>query len=301
MKKAFLGFLSALFVLCPLFTVYAADTMYDIPELNLKVPIPSGWTIITKDTSPDNPLFGQLGLNGADQIQGMKDGNIYLEALITNPVTEIAVSMVDTFQGYDMKSIHDFNHCDDAFLNNVGQYVLQSNIDSMTYKNYTIYRQNQATFLLFNFEMQTSGKTAFGQDYTTFINNQCINYLVISIQTPLTDNQKNTLKAVVDGSAFTNVSTKPTPTPTPYSVVTATNIFGSLSYYFEKYAVYIVPVLFLAIVGIILLVQGKKRKSHKERKKASMEFDAAAAAFDLAIPGRGGKGATGDNNLSSML
>ena len=63
MKRLFAIVLTALLLLAmPLnISVSAASNTYDLDELELKVTIPSGYSVITRDTPASDPIFSDLG------------------------------------------------------------------------------------------------------------------------------------------------------------------------------------------------------------------------------------------------
>ena len=47
----------------------AASDTYDLPELELQVDIPSEYTVITRDTPENSPIFSQIGKTKAETMK----------------------------------------------------------------------------------------------------------------------------------------------------------------------------------------------------------------------------------------
>jgi len=216
MKKAAFFILTILCLLACAMPVSAASAKtYTLPELDLTIAIPSGYTAITRDMSAYHPVFDLYGLDGSATLTYMENQNIYLDALSSDPSKgEITVTMSP------VEGLNDFSVWNDTALN----AFLPSLIDmyeqyGLTISSYDIYQQSQTKFIRvygYNPEIDKNGL-----QYYTLNNNQGISVTMYASTGELTAAQEATLKGVVDSIRFkTPPSTTTPPPPTPSFVYT---------------------------------------------------------------------------------
>ena len=70
-----------LFSAFPSISVYAASKSYKLSELGLEVTIPSGYSVITRNTSASDSIFDRLGTSKSEMISHFTNSGIYLSAI----------------------------------------------------------------------------------------------------------------------------------------------------------------------------------------------------------------------------
>ena len=121
--------------------VSAAFNTYSISELDLEITIPSDYSVITRNTDANDPIFDILGVSKSSVISQFETNNIYLNAISNITDEEIVVIMTDN-------TMNDFNLLSDSTLS-----MLMSTVVS-EYENYglsvskhEIYQHKQAKFV----------------------------------------------------------------------------------------------------------------------------------------------------------
>lgn len=76
-------FVMLLIVYSPLNTIaYAVgDEVIDLQELGLEVSVPSGYSVITRDTPANDPVFSNYGITKSEIMSQFNESNIYLNAI----------------------------------------------------------------------------------------------------------------------------------------------------------------------------------------------------------------------------
>ena len=93
----------------PTYAFAADENTYRLDSLGLSIEIPEGYTVLTRDTSANDPSLDVFGLTKDDLDSLMTDGNIYLDAWDDSTMTEILVTMTKSELG-------DFNSLSDTLL-----------------------------------------------------------------------------------------------------------------------------------------------------------------------------------------
>ncbi len=196
MMKRWLSLLCLLFLvmgsLCQ--GVYAASGIYDLDELGLELTIPAGYSVITRDTPADDPIFSDLGISQSELLSQFEESNIYLNALSKNYNEEIVVTMTQL----DMA---DFRVLSDATLNFLASIIEEQTADyGYLYLNFEIYENSQGKFL--KFQIKELGSAVNGLLYYTIYDGMAINVSIRSYDLILSPNHDKDLQAVVDSIQF---------------------------------------------------------------------------------------------------
>ena len=75
--------------------VFAASGTYDLDELELQITIPSGYSVVTRDTPASDPIFSDLGISKSALISHFEASNIYLNAISNAYNEEVVVTMTE--------------------------------------------------------------------------------------------------------------------------------------------------------------------------------------------------------------
>ena len=115
-RKLLLVFLAAVLLV---FAVHAADAAaVRIDELGMRIDVPTEYSVFTRDMPLDDPALEANGLDGAEFIQRMKDGDIYLELLSDDPAFEAFVTM-------QANAVENMNVFDEADLEQLKEPLTQ--------------------------------------------------------------------------------------------------------------------------------------------------------------------------------
>lgn len=184
--------------------VYAAAQIYDLDELNLRVTIPSGYSVITKETPADDPIFEKCGTTKTALLEQFQTDDIYLNAISDDYSNEIVVIMTESY-------LTDFGLLSDTVIE-----LLASNwIDTYTARGVhitetEIYQNSQGKFLKFDFWDFVNN--AHGVNYCTVYDGKAMNFAIRTSQFGVTAQQKRTIQSIVDSIVYDH---PPLPTQPP--------------------------------------------------------------------------------------
>ena len=175
-------------------SISAASTSYEVAELDLSINIPSQYSVITRNTSASDPIFGQLGTTKSELMAHFQSSGIYLNAVSTSVNEEIVVTMAENI-------LSDFNLLSDTTILTLATTLINE------YKNYginvskyEIYQHSQAKFLKLYFT--DTAQTVNGLQYYTIYNSKAMNFTMRSYTGSLSNTQEQTIKTVVDSIHF---------------------------------------------------------------------------------------------------
>ena len=175
-------------------SVSAASTVYEVAELDLSINIPSQYSVITRNTPANDPIFGQLGTTKSELMSHFQSSGIYLNAVSTSVNEEIVVTMAENI-------LSDFNLLSDTTISTLATTLINE------YKNYginvlkyEIYQHSQAKFLKLYFT--DTAQTVNGLQYYTIYNSKAMNFTMRSYTGSLSYTQEQTIKSVVDSIHF---------------------------------------------------------------------------------------------------
>ena len=94
MKRSCLLLLALTVLICAILPVpaRATDTVYELKDLQLKISIPDSYTVITRDTPADDPIFQEIGLSKPLVISRFREANTYLDTLPINGIDGISIT-----------------------------------------------------------------------------------------------------------------------------------------------------------------------------------------------------------------
>lgn len=176
--------------------VFAASSTYDLDELELQVTIPSGYSVITRDTPANDPIFSNLGTTKSAILEQFKSGNIYLNAISDTYNEEVVVTMMEN-------SISNFSLLSDTALETLASALVDQYVNyGINVSKYEIYHHSQAKFVRLYFT--DTGKTVHGLQYYTIYDGKAMNFTMRSYEGSLSSRQENAIKSIVDSIKYDN-------------------------------------------------------------------------------------------------
>lgn len=208
MKKLISLTLASFCLLSAVSTALAAGQTYDLPDLNMMIDAPEGWSVFSRYyVKEDDPNLELIGMDSKELINVYKKNNIYLDMISTGAVAEIIVAMIEDENSQDT---YDFNLISDSDMLSEAESFMKETKDEATYSDCSIYKHNQAKFMVFNFTQQINGITAYGKQYVTVINGNDIQIVLFSYGSEISDSLAQTVQDTVDSITFLHVRQKPT-------------------------------------------------------------------------------------------
>lgn len=195
MKRFFVFALTIIVILSiPCNTVFAKSYTYDLDELELQVTIPDGYSVITRDTPANAPIFDNLGTTKSALISQFESSNIYLNAISDTYNEEVVVTMMEN-------SLSNFSLLSDTALNTLASTLVNQYTDyGINVSKYEIYQHSQAKFVRLYFS--DTGKTVHGLQYYTIYDGKAMNFTMRSYEGSLSSRQETTIKTIVDSIKY---------------------------------------------------------------------------------------------------
>ena len=183
-----------LFSAFPSISVYAASKSYKLSELGLEVTIPSGYSVITRNTSASDSIFDRLGTSKSEMISHFTNSGIYLSAISDKNNEEIVVTMVEN-------NISNLSLLSDTVLNVLAETLATQYADyGIKVLKHEIYQHSQAKFIKIKFT--DTGKTVYGLQYYTIYDGKAMNFTMRSYEGSLSSKQETAIKTVVDSIKY---------------------------------------------------------------------------------------------------
>ena len=195
MKKG-LALLLALVILGAGLLPVSALEKYTLDELDVRMALPEGYIAVTRDTEPDDPVFGRLGIDGAEILGFMEDNNIYLDAFLENDLTqELTVTMTAQPGQEDFALMED----EDLFTL-IDTYMPHYQSGGVLTDGYQIYRHPQAKFVVLEFYNMV--KDVCGLQFYTVRDEKAMNFTMHANGQELEEGQKAAMDALMSGLEF---------------------------------------------------------------------------------------------------
>jgi hypothetical protein len=175
-------------------TVFAASNTYALDELELQVSIPTGYSVITRDTPASDPIFSDLGTTKSELISQFESSNIYLNAISDTYNEEVVVTMMEN-------NLSNFSLLSDTILNTlVSTLINQYTNYGINVSKYEIYQHSQAKFVRLYFT--DTDNTVHGLQYYTIYDGKAMNFTMRSYEGSLSSRQETTIKTIVDSIKY---------------------------------------------------------------------------------------------------
>ena len=177
-------------------SAFAATDTYELPDLDIKVDISSDYTVITRDTPENSPIFSQLGMTKAALMAYFETSGIYLNAISNQYNEEIVVTMTENIiSNLDMIS-------DSEILSMVELWREDFLASGIVISRYDVYHHKQTKF--FRIYLTDSTQTVHGVQYGTIYNGKAIYFNMRSYEGSLSSRQETAIKTIVDSIEFKN-------------------------------------------------------------------------------------------------
>lgn len=174
--------------------VFASTNTYDLAPLGLEVTIPPEYTVITRDTPENDPIFDALGITKADVIGQFEAGNIYLNALSTFSNEEMVVTM-------QANSLTNFSLLSDTVLSTLAASLASQYTDyGIHVSQHETYQHSQAKFIKLHFT--DTANTVHGLQFYTIYDGKAISFTMRSYTGSLSPGQETAIQMVVDSIKF---------------------------------------------------------------------------------------------------
>lgn len=270
-------------------TVSAADKSYQIKELGMSIALPDDISVITRQSSENDPAFAALGYTYEQAQKVMKDSDIYLRGVPKDASYEVEVCMVKNEQSSDVFNL--------KLLSEKQLASVKQELEADESCTGCIVTQTDDT-VVFNMETkyeipaQNGAKpvTVYGIMSYTVVNGMQVSFSLRSMGSPVSVAEHGIFNAASSSINFNEILAK------PLQVDMLGIILTSL-------LVIVVIVIFAAVV-IILRGRKKRRKSLlAEEKSISRQsgssplrgfYDELEQDGLLKVPGKKGKKAGQD-------
>lgn len=181
-------------------TAAAGDIQYRLDALDLTVNVPEDFTVLTRDSDPNDPAIARLGLNGTTLGDFLVSKNIYLYGISADKVSEFLVIIPETSLS---KSYPDFRlYSDDALRRNSGDIVAELKSQGAGEIAVDVYGNAQAKYLKVRFIRTTTPVDCYREMYCTVISGKLVMLALDSSGQPPSETQQELLKHIIDGLVF---------------------------------------------------------------------------------------------------
>ncbi len=175
-------------------SVTATSNTYDLDELELQVTIPTGYSVITRDTPASDSIFSKLNTTKSVLISQFETSNIYLNAITNTLKEEVVVTMTEN-------SLSNFSLLSDTVLNTLATSLVSQYTDyGINVSKHEIYQHSQAKFIKIYFS--DTANTVHGLQYYTIYNGKAMNFTMRSYEGSLSSKQETTIKTIVDSIKY---------------------------------------------------------------------------------------------------
>ncbi len=175
-------------------TVFAATGTYHIDEMKMTVTIPSGYSVITRDTPVYDSVFNTLGVSGTELISHFKANGIYLNAISNTNNEEIVITNMENI-------LSNFALISETALNTLASALVNEYTNrGIKVSKYDIYQHSQAKFV--RMYWYDAANYTYGLQYYTIYDNNAMNFTMRSYSGSISSRQELTIKAIVDSVKY---------------------------------------------------------------------------------------------------
>lgn len=197
MRKIWILAILVIFLFSLSISAFAASDTYYLHDLDLKVSIPSDYTVITRGTPENSSAFSQLGMTKSELMAYFEANNVYLNAITDMYREEIVVVMSEI----DMSNLTLYT--DSELQEMVKSWEDLYHTVGLIISKYDFYQCGQAKFIKLYFE--DTAQTVHGLQYCTVYNGKAIHFTMRSYEGGLSSRQETAIKTVVDSVQFNDV------------------------------------------------------------------------------------------------
>ncbi len=182
---------------------FAAGKQCVIEEMGLVATFPSEYSVITRSTPANDPVFDKLGTTKAVISQLFESENIYLNAICDSPNEEIAFFMTDNDIDY-LNAYPDY--IVSGLAATLGSQLAESDLNLYRYETH-----NLSKFKFIKLFFTNTDKTIYGIQYFTIYGYKAMNFVIYSYAGEVTDEQEEKLHTIVKSLNFADYYEKPKP------------------------------------------------------------------------------------------
>ncbi len=194
MKRVLFFILTFLILFSSNFSVLAASNTYYLDELELKITIPSGYSVITRDTPATDRLFNDLGTTKSEVMSQFETSNIYLNAVSDIYNEEIFVTNTKN-------NLTNFSLLSDTVLNTLASTLTnQYTLYGINVSKHELYQHSQAKFIKVYFT--DIANSVHGLQYYTIYDGKAMNFTMRSYEGNISSRQENVIKTIVDSIKY---------------------------------------------------------------------------------------------------
>jgi hypothetical protein len=221
MKKILgIALVSAVLLSCAVTPAFASDTI-DLPELKMRVEMPDGWIVLTRNMSADDPNFALMGTDKETNDKYLEEKDFYMDAKRADGSEEIIVVSTPSTP-YD---VYDLDLLSETELDDLMQEVVDNLSGYYAVVEDSFYETEQATYLRIDVnDLDGEGRKRYCREYGTFIDGMNTVFVYICYDNPFTPAQEAVFKSVVDSAVFAGrIRRTPVPAETaPMSMAVTT-------------------------------------------------------------------------------
>ena len=171
--------------------VFAANTAYEIKELNMSIPVPNDMLVLTRETTKSDSFFSEFGLDYDDTMENINSGNIYLQAVKDDSLLTLTVTMTKTDES---EKIGSYSSLSEDELTNIKEALLKDT----SYKSASFTESKGNKYISLSMSYKVDDKTVKAQQYNTVVNGENINITLQSAPgSKLTKADKETLAGII--------------------------------------------------------------------------------------------------------
>ena len=223
MKKIFNIFITVFLLFSCTNFVYADNLSYNLDDLSLVISISENFIVLTRDIEENHPYLLEKDIDIESLMQQFEDNHIYLDAIDDEKGIDIVVTMLENYEIYSIFDFNTYKHRElEEFADNLlsmdtqdiistakqeGDVVI-SDTQNASLEKYYISKRSEATFIVFETQIEHNGTLVFGRQFTTVINGQGINITLHSYKSEISLEHIDILNTIVNSIEFTKIEDK---------------------------------------------------------------------------------------------
>ena len=189
--------------------ISAAEKNNSIPGLDMKISVPEGWEVLTRDTKEGDPALADLGLDRGSMLQLFEKAGIYYNAVDLNAGTELVVSIQEnenTRAISDLRKLPEsrvqelekaLTGLDMDQLESMDQSGLIAGTDGINIESHSRLQLPQALFVSFEGKVEQNEMRICIAGYITIVNGQQINLFYRSYADEFSDVHRKEFEEIV--------------------------------------------------------------------------------------------------------
>ena len=257
MKRALISLFVAALALM-LAVPCAADSTVPVDEFGFTVTMPDDCHILTRDREQTGEAWGQLSEEQQARVmQNFLNNDIYVNAVAKDLSYEIIVSVR---QGENYEQVFDLGRLSDEDIRRVyaGSFKTTAEQLGISEDEITVYGTGGLKYVRAEGCLTDGDQSTWVIYYTTIVNGISLQCNYKSVSGPVTAEQRDMMKAAVDGIRFREIKKKPAQTPAVEE--------GSSPGLTAKIVLAVAGGI-TAVIGVPAMIIGGIRKGKKNRQE----------------------------------